>query len=74
MREREGWIEWRGHRTWFRIVGDLDSDLDPLPRRRRPRLDASLLRSLERLAVDGRAVVVYDQLGCGRSDRPVEIE
>lgn len=25
---------------------------------------------LERLAQDGRAVVVYDQLGCGRSDRP----
>ena len=29
---------------------------------------------LERLAADGRAVVLYDQLGCGRSDRPDSID
>jgi proline-specific peptidase len=28
------------------------------------------LRRLERLAADGRRVILYDQLGCGRSSRP----
>jgi proline-specific peptidase len=75
MRKREGWIEWSGRRTWFRIVGDLDSALDPLLcLHGGPGSTHHYFAPLERLAEDGRAVVLYDQLGCGRSDRPVEIE
>ena len=53
--EREGWIEWGGHRTWFRIAGD--AGLGPRPARvpaRRARLDASLLRAA-RTADRGRS-------------------
>jgi L-proline amide hydrolase len=72
--EREGWIEWSGHRTWFRIVGDVDSALDPLVcLHGGPGSTHHYFAPLERLAED-RAVVLYDQLGCGRSDRPVELE
>ena len=75
MTEREGWIEWAGHRTWFRIVGELASGHDPLLcLHGGPGSTHHYFAPLERLAADGRTVVLYDQLGCGRSDRPVEIE
>ena len=41
----------------------------PLPPRR-ARLHAPYFKPLEELAEAGRRVVVYDQLGCGSSDRP----
>jgi L-proline amide hydrolase len=73
--EREGWIEWDGHRTWFRVAGELGSGLDPLVcLHGGPGSTHHYFAPLERLAEDGRAVVLYDQLGCGRSDRPEEIE
>jgi len=75
MTEQEGWVEWDGHRTWFRVVGELASDRDPLLcLHGGPGSTHHYFAPLERLAADGRAVVLYDQLGCGRSDRPVEIE
>ena len=75
MTEREGWLEWGGHRTWFRVVGELASGLDPLLcLHGGPGSTHHYFAPLERLAADGRAVVLYDQLGCGRSDRPVEID
>jgi L-proline amide hydrolase len=73
--EREGWIEWGGHRTWFRIAGELDSGIDPLLcLHGGPGSTHHYFAPLERLNADGRAVVLYDQLGCGRSDRPEAIE
>ena len=75
MTAREGWLEWGGHRTWFRVVGELASGLDPLLcLHGGPGSTHHYFAPLERLAADGRAVVLYDQLGCGRSDRPVGIE
>ena len=75
MHEREGWIEWDGHRTWFRVAGDLDSGLAPLVALHGgPGSTHHYFAPLERLAGDGRAVVLYDQLGCGQSDRPPGIE
>jgi L-proline amide hydrolase len=75
MTQREGWIEWGGHRTWFRVVGELESGLDPLLcLHGGPGSTHHYFAPLERLAAEGRAVVLYDQLGCGSSDRPVEIE
>ncbi len=75
MTERSGWIEWAGHRTWFRVVGELGSGLDPLLcLHGGPGSTHHYFAPLERLAEKGRAVVLYDQLGCGRSERPVELE
>ena len=75
MTEREGWLEWNGHRTWFRVVGELGSGRDPLLcLHGGPGSTHHYFAPLERLAAESRAVVLYDQLGCGRSDRPVEIE
>lgn len=70
----EGYIDFRGYRTWYRIMGEpADS-----PGKRPlvflnggpgvPWPDRS--RWLDNLVTSGRPVVLYHQLGCGRSDWP----
>ncbi|HXV95283.1 MAG TPA: proline iminopeptidase-family hydrolase [Gaiellaceae bacterium] len=72
---REGWVEHGGHRTWYRFVGEGSAGCDPLLcLHGGPGSTHNYFAPLERLAEGGRAVVFYDQLGCGRSDRPDEIE
>jgi L-proline amide hydrolase len=67
----EGHLSLEGHRTWYRVVGDLDPDA--------PRAAAILchggpgathdyLEPIAELQRFGRACVLYDQLGNGRSD------
>jgi proline-specific peptidase len=71
---KEGWVEWSGHRTWYRVVGDLSASRPPLlALHGGPGSTHHYFAPLERLAADGRAVVLYDQIGCGKSDRPDEI-
>lgn len=68
--EREGWIGPAGRRTWYRVVGDLASGTHPLLcLHGGPGSTHHYFAPLGRLAGE-RAVVVYDQLGCGQSDRP----
>jgi L-proline amide hydrolase len=73
--EQEGWLEHDGHRTWFRVVGDDEPGRDPLVcLHGGPGSTHHYFAPLERLAEQGRRVVVYDQLGCGRSDRPSDVD
>jgi proline-specific peptidase len=73
--EREGRLDFRGCRTWYRVVGELGSGADPLVcLHGGPGSTHNYFAPLERLAGEGRAVVLYDQLGCGRSDRPTDVE
>ena len=67
----EGFIPFRGHRTWYRVVGSLENAeaVPLLALHGGPGVPHDYLEPLERLAEAGRAVVFYDQLGCGRSDR-----
>ncbi|MFN2470313.1 MAG: proline iminopeptidase-family hydrolase [Gaiellaceae bacterium] len=70
----EGFVSFRGYRTWYRVVGDLGADRAPLLcLHGGPGSTHHYFAPLERLADDGRAVVVYDQLGCGGSDRPIDV-
>jgi L-proline amide hydrolase len=66
---REGYVEYRGHRTWYRIVGDLGSATPLLALHGGPGSTHHYFGPLERLAAE-RPVVLYDQIGCGNSDRP----
>jgi len=69
---KEQIIPFRGHRVWTRTVG---AAADP---RRLPLLclhggpgvPHDYLEPIEAVADSGRAVVFYDQLGCGNSDQP----
>ncbi len=74
MRTTEGFVDFRGHRTWYHVAGDLDN---PAP----GRIPLLLLHGgpggtsdgfvpIDELANEGRPVVRYDQIGSGRSDRP----
>src|SRR5437868_13912193 len=74
MKAREGYVDFRDYRTWYRFVGDLDSPATPLlALHGGPGSTHNYFAPLERLA-DERPVVLYDQIGCGNSDRPKDIE
>ena len=64
----EGEADFRGWRTWYRIDGDLDADRPPLVvLHGGPGFSHDYLLRLTALAAAGRAVILYDQLGSGRS-------
>jgi proline-specific peptidase len=71
-RSQEGFIPFRGYRTWYRIVGDRDEagKLPLLCLHGGPGMAHDYLEPLEALAGTGRRVIFYDQLGCGKSDHP----
>jgi proline-specific peptidase len=70
----EGFVDYLGYRTWYRVVGDLGSRAAPLlALHGGPGSTHHYFGPLELLA-DERPVVVYDQLGCGSSDRPQDVE
>ena len=67
----EGLLERPVGRTWYRVSGE--GGRTPLVcLHGGPGSTHNYFRPLERLA-DERPVVVYDQLGCGRSDRPDDV-
>src|SRR5436309_14804151 len=74
MRAREGYVDFRGYRTWYRFVGDLNSARTPLlALHGGPGSTHNYFWPLERLAPE-RPVVLYDQIGSRKSDRPADIE
>ncbi len=68
----EGFIPFRGHRVWYQIVGsgEVDSKDPILTLHGGPGAAHDCLEPLAVLARTGRRVIFYDELGCGRSDRP----
>lgn len=67
----EGFVEWDGHRTWYRVVGDLQPDgRTPLViLHGGPGAAHDYLEPIGELAaMSGRPCVFYDQIGCGRSE------
>jgi proline-specific peptidase len=73
MKAREGYVDFRGYRTWYRFVGELNTPVTPLlALHGGPGSTHNYFGPLEGLAAE-RPVVLYDQIGCGKSDRPEEI-
>jgi L-proline amide hydrolase len=67
----EGHLERDGHRTWYRIVGDLDPEALHAPVvicHGGPGATHDSVEPIAELRRSGRACVLYDQLGNGRSD------
>src|SRR2546427_12828882 len=74
MVAHEGYVDFRAYRTWYRVVGERESGTVPLlALHGGPGSTHNYFAPLEQLA-DERAVVVYDQIGCGKSDRPTDVE
>jgi proline-specific peptidase len=72
MQTHEGFIPFRGYKTWYRVVGDREkSGMRPLLcLHGGPGESWDYLEPLEGMAATGRRVIFYDQLGCGNSDDP----
>jgi L-proline amide hydrolase len=71
--EREGTIDFRGYRIWYRVVGDGEDPgrLPLLALHGGPGMSHDYLEPLAAMAETGRRVIFYDQLGgAGRSDQP----
>jgi L-proline amide hydrolase len=67
----EGRMEWRGHETWYRVVGELDPAAPQTPVvicHGGPGAAHDYCEPIADLSRFGRACVLYDQLGCGRSE------
>ena len=64
----EGYIDVPGGKVWYRAVGG-GSGTPLLCLHGGPGATHNVLESLEALA-DRRRVIFYDQLGCGKSERP----
>lgn len=73
MRAVEGRIPFRGFETWYRDVGPTGG-VPLLCLHGGPGSTHHYFEPLEQLAEEGRRVVLYDQLGCGGSDRPDDPE
>jgi proline-specific peptidase len=67
----EDFVDFRGYRTWYRAVGS--GGIPLLALHGGPGSTHHYFAPLERLAGE-RRVVVYDQIGCGSSDRPTDLE
>ena len=69
---QEGFIPYRGFKTWYGVVGETDSPgkYPLLCLHGGPGFSHDYLQPLGVLKNTGRRVVFYDQLGSGRSDHP----
>lgn len=67
----EGFIPVTGGRVWYQIVGSSDA-IPILTLHGGPGFPHDYLEPLAGLA-DERPVIFYDQLGCGKSDRPDDV-
>ncbi len=73
MTSGEGFIDVPGGKVWYRAVGPDDPQQTPLlALHGGPGFTHYYLEPLEALA-DSRRVIFYDQLGCGRSQRPDDL-
>ena len=71
MTEDEGRMTWNGHETWYRVVGELDPGASQTPVvicHGGPGAAHDYCEPIADLSRFGRACVLYDQLGCGRSE------
>ena len=68
----EGYIPFRGYRTWYRIVGEAESPgkYPLLILHGGPGASHDYLEPIGAIAATGRRVIFYDQLGGGRSEHP----
>ena len=67
----QGHLERDGHRTWYRVVGELDPDALHAPVvicHGGPGATHDYVEPIAELHRSGRACVLYDQLGNGNSD------
>jgi len=68
-KDRNGYLTWTHGRTWFRVIGDLRNGQIPIVVMHGGPGGTHLgvLTMAKLLNASGRPVIVYDQIGCGKS-------
>ena len=67
----EGYITNNGYQTWYSVHGNIAAPNPPLlVLHGGPGYTHYHLENLAKLAGNDQAIILYDQLGCGKSDRP----
>lgn len=75
MKVREGHIDFKGLKTYYRIAGECKNGKKPLLiLHGGPGSTHNSFEVLDSLAEDGRALIMYDQIGCGLSPAPGRTE
>lgn len=68
MKITEGYMPFKGFKTYYRIVGEYDGEKKPLILLHGgPGSTHNYFEVLDSLAEDGRQIISYDQIGCGNS-------
>lgn len=68
MKITDGYMPYLGFQTYYRIVGECVNDRKPiLLLHGGPGSTHNYFEVLDRLAAEGRQVISYDQIGCGKS-------
>lgn len=70
MTHEEGYLERNGYRTWYEVHGEEQTGIPLIVLHGGPGFPHNAMRTHIALAKYGFPVVFYDQLGCGKSDRP----
>lgn len=71
MKITEGYMPYKEYQTYYRIVGECTGNKKPLILLHGgPGSTHNYFEVLDELAEDGRAIIMYDQLGCGLSATP----
>ncbi|HLQ39695.1 MAG TPA: proline iminopeptidase-family hydrolase [Tetragenococcus sp.] len=71
MQVTEGYMPFLEYQTYYRIVGDIKQDKAPLLLLHGgPGSTHNYFEVMDELANEGRAIISYDQLGCGLSKTP----
>lgn len=69
---REDFINIRGYKTWYAIHGEEHEGTPLFIVHGGPGYPHNSLNNTSKLADNGYPVILYDQLGCGLSDRPTD--
>ncbi len=71
----EGFTDFKGYKIWYRVARSAisSSNTPLLLLHGGPGMGSDYFEPLEAMADKGRTVIRFDQLGCGRSDRPREL-
>lgn len=69
VKDRTGYLTWKHGRTWYRVIGDLKSKKTPVVVLHGGPGGAhnGVLIMAKLLNASGRPVIIYDQIGCGKS-------
>lgn len=70
---KEGFLGFKGYKTWYVVHGADQSDTPLFIVHGGPGFPHNALNNTAQLARNGYPIVLYDQLGCGLSDRPDDL-